>query len=394
MSSADTLLGDIIKPAALRRAGVQELPILSMTMRDGLVDQADKFKKRVASSDTSAYRVVDRGQLVVGFPIDEGVLSFQRLYDSAIVSPAYEIWDLVNPDSVSRDFLERFLRSPRALKYYAAKLQGSTARRRSLPRDVFLALSVPLPPLEEQQRITAVLDQVDNLRAKRRKAIALLGDLIQSMLIHMFQFEDFPKEPLSEVVRKGTIVTYGIVQAGDEFDGGVPYIRTGDLKDGEIITDGLRHTDPSIAAKFVRSRVAAGDIVMSIRATVGNTALVPAELDGANLTQGTARIAPGDKVTPEYLLAYLRSREAQSWIQRQVKGATFREITLAKLRELEVPLPSFAQQLDFSQRVKAVEAQLGVHRTHLAALDELFTSVQHRAFSGTLWDYEAAGEAA
>src|ERR1044072_399010 len=97
------LLGDIVRPAATRRAGNKDLPILSMTMRDGLVDQADKFKKRVASADTSAYRIVDRGQLVVGFPIDEGVLSFQRLYDSVIVSPAYEIWDLVDPGLVSRD---------------------------------------------------------------------------------------------------------------------------------------------------------------------------------------------------------------------------------------------------------------------------------------------------
>ncbi|MFB6805886.1 restriction endonuclease subunit S [Streptomyces sp. NPDC056387] len=255
-------------------------------------------------------------------------------------------------------------------------------------------LPIPLPSLAQQERIAAILDQVDTLRAKRREAIALLGDLTQSTLMHVFRSEDYPKEQLSEVVREGTIVTYGIVQAGDEFEGGVPYIRTGDLKEGEIVTDGLRHTDPSIAAKFVRSRVDAGDIVMSIRATVGTTALVPVELDGANLTQGTARIAPGDKVTREYLLAYLRSHAAQSWIQRQVKGATFREITLGKLRELEVPLPPLTRQLEFAQRVQAVEAQLAVYRTHLAALDELFASLQHRAFSGTLWDHEATGEAA
>jgi type I restriction enzyme S subunit len=50
-----------------------------MTMHEGLVDQASKFKKRVASADTAAYKLVRRNQLVVGFPIDEGVLSFQDL---------------------------------------------------------------------------------------------------------------------------------------------------------------------------------------------------------------------------------------------------------------------------------------------------------------------------
>jgi hypothetical protein len=55
-----------------------------MTMNAGLVDQAEKFKKRVASIDIAPYKVVLRNQLVVGFPIDEGVLSFQDLYDEAI----------------------------------------------------------------------------------------------------------------------------------------------------------------------------------------------------------------------------------------------------------------------------------------------------------------------
>ena len=71
---------------------------------------------------------------------------------------------------------------------------------------------------------------------------------------------------------------------------------------------------------------------MSIRATVGTTAVVPESLAGANLTQGTARISPGKNVTGEYLLAYLQSSPSQHWIQRQVKGATFREMGAALLK--------------------------------------------------------------
>ena len=141
---------------------------------------------------------------------------------------------------------------------------------------------------------------------------------------------------LREVVREGTIVTYGIVQAGEEFPGCVPYIRTGDIVDGVIKQNGLRHTDPEIAAKFGRSRVEAGDIVISIRATVGTTALVPPELEGANLTQGTAKITAGKSIDRIYLLHFPRTAGTQNWISRHVKGATFREITLTRLRELPV----------------------------------------------------------
>jgi type I restriction enzyme, S subunit len=150
------------------------------------------------------------------------------------------------------------------------------------------------------------------------------------------------------------------------------------------VRDGLRHTDPEVAGKFRRSRVEAGDIVMSIRATVGTTALVPQELAGANLTQGTARIAPGKYVDRWYLLSFLRSSGTQHWISLQIKGATFREITLGRLRELPVALPPLTLQQDFARHVAAVDKLKEAHRASLAELDALFASLQHRAFRGEL----------
>ena len=74
---------------------------------------------------------------------------------------------------------------------------------------------------------------------------------------------------------------------------------------------------------------------------------------------------------------------AQNWIARQVKGATFREITLGRLRELPVAIPPPVQQT-FATRVAAVETLKAAHRASLTHLDNLFTSLQHRAFRGEL----------
>jgi type I restriction enzyme S subunit len=250
-------------------------------------------------------------------------------------------------------------------------------------------IEIPLPPLPEQRRIAEILDKADALRAKRRAAIVQLDALTQSIFFDMFgDVATNPKgwliQPLQEVVKEGTIVTYGMVQAGEEFAGGVPYIRTGDIVDGEIITAGLRHTHPAIAAKFSRSRVEAGDIVMSIRATVGTTALVPPELDGANLTQGTGRISPGKQTDGPYLLYHLRAPGTQHWISLQIKGATFREITLARLRELPVAVPPIGLQHEFARCVAMVEKLKATYRTTMAELDSLFASLHHRAFRGEL----------
>jgi type I restriction enzyme S subunit len=246
-----------------------------------------------------------------------------------------------------------------------------------------------LPSLPEQRQIAEVLDRAETLRAKRRAALAQLDTLTQSIFLDMFgdpigNQRGWRGRQLSEVVREGTTITYGIVQAGDEHPGGVPYIRTGDIADGEIAIAGLRRTDPELAARFSRSRVEAGDIVMSIRATVGTTALVPRELHGANLTQGTARIAPGQSVEASYLLAYLRAAGTQNWIGGQIKGATFREITLARLRELPVLVPPLELQREFATRVESVEQLKVAQRASLAQIGALFTSVQQRAFRGDL----------
>ncbi|GAA2912388.1 restriction endonuclease subunit S [Streptomyces thioluteus] len=387
MSSTDALLGDIIKPATLRRAGTEDLPILSMTMRDGLVDQADKFKKRVASADTSAYRVVDRGQLVVGFPIDEGVLSFQRLYDSAIVSPAYDIWELLDPDLVSRGYLEYFLRSPRALSYYRAKLQGSTARRRSLPRDIFLALPVPMPPLGEQKRIAAVLDQVDTLCAKRREAISLLGNLAQSVFLNMFG--DPARNPLGWPVGKvGDLLisaNYGSSAKAD-MEGDIPVLRMNNITtSGDLDMRDLKYlSSEQVSEKHL---VRAGDVLFNRTNSaelVGKSAIyrLPEEVAYAGYL---VRLRVSDESHPEYLAAFLNSQYAKRVLRSMSKSIVgMANINAKEVQSIKIPIPPLAEQKRFASAITQVEAAKEPHRTHLATLDELFTSLQHRAFSGVL----------
>ena len=250
-------------------------------------------------------------------------------------------------------------------------------------------VQIPLPSIAEQKRIAGILDAADALRAQRRESLALLDTLLQSTFLDMFGDPvtnpmGWEVRELAEVVETGTIVTYGIVQAGDEYPGGVPYIRTGDLVDGDIELEGLRHTDPEIAAKFERSRVCAGEIVMSIRATVGTTAKVPSQLAGANLTQGTARISPGADTVPSFLLSFIRSQGSQAWLQRQVKGATFKEITLKRLRQMPIHVPPLDLQHRFAAIVQSVEQQKASQHAHLDELDTLFASLQSRAFRGDL----------
>jgi len=334
----------------------------------------------------SSVRIGDILLVKIGSIGYSAVVRDLRGFDFAII-PANLAKITPNTEIIDTEYLHKWLTSVETKRY----LEGvaSKTAQPALSLGKIKALPIPLPPLPEQRRIAEVLDRAEALRAKRRAALAQLDTLSQSIFFDLFgdpatNPKGWPVHLLQEVVKQGTIVTYGIVQAGEEYPAGVPYIRTGDIVDGEIVQHGLRHTDPAIAARFLRSRVEAGEIVISIRATVGTTAVVPPELDGANLTQGTARIAPGSLVDRTYLLYYLRTSGTQHWISLQIKGATFREITLSRLRELPVQVPPMSLQCDFARRITAVETLRTAHRISIAELDALFAVLQHRAFRGEM----------
>ena len=150
---------------------------------------------------------------------------------------------------------------------------------------------------------------------------------------------------LKRVVNSERPVTYGIVQCGPEYPNGVPYIRPVDMDDeGGVALEDLQRTSPEIAAAYARSTVRPNDIVVSIGPSFGKVMIVPPELDGANLTQGTARIAPGRLVTSRFLFWVLRSRSSQQAWDSYCSGATFRALTLQILETCAIALPPIDEQ--------------------------------------------------
>jgi type I restriction enzyme S subunit len=381
MSFQDTPLNSLIEPAPLERAGKRELPVLSMTMHEGLVDQAAKFKKRVASSDTAGYKVVRRNQLVVGFPIDEGVVSFQDLYDKAIVSPAYDIWNLRTNHEVEPAYLERFLRSPRALAFYRTKLRGTTARRRTLPDDIFLKLGVPLPPLPEQRRIAEILDNADALRAKRRAALAQLDTLAESIFLDMFgdsRDEECALGQHAIRVTKGTTPT----TLGYSFaDSGIPLLRVQNLRGDHIdFAEDVLYVSEETHRALSRSQIRPGDVLTTIAGTIGRTVVVPANAPDANCNQAVAIITPRESLNSVYLCYWLRSRDALQQMSRGQVTATISNLSLSQIKSLRIRVPSIVEQRGFAARVEAVDRAKAAHQSALTEVNALFASLEHRSF--------------
>lgn len=388
MSWNELSLNTLIEPAALQRAGNRDLPILSMTMHNGLVDQAAKFKKRVASADTTAYKVVRRNQLVVGFPIDEGVLSFQDLYDEAIVSPAYDTWELRRGIQVEPGYLERFLRSPRALAFYRTKLRGTTARRRTLPDDIFLKLAVPVPPLSEQRQIAMILDKADALRAKRLAALAQLDTLTQSIFLDMFgdpgkNPKGWPVRVIGDLLESASYGTSEKSGATGEF----PVLRMNNItRKGEMDLTDLKFMDLD-AGQHARYLVRRGDVLFNRTNSaelVGKTAIFRDKRPMA-FAGYLIRLRVSKDNEPEFLAAFLNCDYSKRMLRSMCKSIIgMANINATEVQAMKVPQPPRPLQCAFAERVEVVENSKATHRAFLAELDALFVSLQYRAFRGEL----------
>lgn len=240
---------------------------------------------------------------------------------------------------------------------------------------------------EFQRKVVSQLDNIQDYINEKVKTINILEKLIHSIYFQMFgdpvnNPKGFPLKKLSQITPKDKIITYGIVQAGPYVEDGIPYIRTGDIKSGKIITKNLLRTSPEIARKHDRSKCAEGDVIISIRATVGQCAILPKELDGGNLTQGTARISPNKNiVNTNYLFTTLQSKGFQFLINKYVKGSTFKEITLEKLRNIVIPVPKELDlQNKFSLIYETIEEIKGKVEQSLEILQQLFQVILQNAF--------------
>ena len=141
-------------------------------------------------------------------------------------------------------------------------------------------------------------------------------------------------------------ITYGIVQGGPDLPEGVPYIRPTDMGEESGVANlaGLMKTSLEIAESYSRSSLLAGDLVCSIGPSFGKVMVVPASLAGANLTQGTARVAVNAEYVSKFVFWVLRSEPSHYQWECSIGGATFRALNLEPLSETQFCAPPLAEQ--------------------------------------------------
>ena len=286
-------------------------------------------------------------------------------------------------------YLAHFLRSATFLAFATNVVAGAKMPRMVMSE--FWSYPVPLPPLEEQRRIAAILDQAETLRTQRRTALALLDSLTQSLFLDMFgdmrtEPDRWPKAPFEAIVKNSRI---GLVRGSQELDDShpYPYLRMNAItRDGKLKLEGaLRAT--ATADELETYCLRDGDFLFNTRNSrelVGKTALFRGNelyLFNNNLL----RVRFVESAYPEYVVAAFKTQYVQNELELRKSGTTnVFAVYYKDLRTLPIPLPPLPLQQTFATRIAAIEALKATHRRALAALDALFASLQQRAFAGQL----------
>ena len=333
--------------------------------------------------------------------------------ERGIITSAYLA---VKPEAICPRYLAYQMRVYDVTKVFYSLGSGL---RQSLKYNDMKRLPLLIPSPREQTTIAAFLDhetaKIDALIERQQQLIALLKEKRQAVISHAVTKGLNPEAPMRDsgiewlgkvpahwkvsemkyVVKPGTAITYGIVQAGPHIDGGIPYIKTSDMSGEVLPVSGYSCTSKAIDESYRRSRVFPGDIVISIRASVGKCLPVPDQLVIANLTQGTAKISPGPKISRDFLLAYLSASSVQDYLMSMAKGATFKEITLDMLRRVPVLVPPTDEQLVLAAHMQTLaekyERLAKAARDQMELLRERRTALISAAVTGKIdvrgWKY-------
>lgn len=380
-------LDSLLDKSGSDRAGKRNYPVLSTTMRDGLVDQSEKFKKRVASQDTSKYRIAYRNELVVGFPIDEGVLGFQTKYPAGIVSPAYDIWKLRAPGDTYIPYLERYLRSTQARRTYASKMQGAVARRRRLTKDDFLEFAIPFPPLDDQKRIAHLLGKAEGLITRRKQQLQQLDDLLKSFFLNFFgdpvrNEKGWDKTELKYFGKISTGNTPPRKDASNYSSRHIEWIKTDNISTDSVFISSAAEYLSETGARKARTVTSGALLVACIAGSIKSIGRASLTDRTVAFNQQINAIQPNASVNPLFLhILFMISRK---YIQSHASKGMKKILSKGDFEKILMIKPPVELQNQFGSIVEKVIDIKSNYQNSLTDLEDLFGSLSQKAFKGEL----------
>ena len=286
--------------------------------------------------------------------------------------------------NVDPRYFAHFFRTPQYRRAIASLATGANIN--SLRREHLDELRIPVPPLGEQRRVAAILDKADNVRVQRRTSIEQLNRLAESIFLEMFghpatNTKGWETTTLGEV---GRFVGGGTPSRSNPafYTGDICWATSKDIR-SKYLDDTEEHITQEAIEKSATKLVPPGSILVVVKSKILARSLpVAITRVPTCFGQDIKAIIVNEHWDAEYVAYSLRI--GQRMLLARARGVNTEGLTLEHLRSFRLLKPPLRLQREFAQRVRVINQLMDKMQTSLRHLDELFASLQQRAFRGEL----------
>ncbi|MEL6399687.1 MAG: restriction endonuclease subunit S [Cyanobacteria bacterium J06626_4] len=361
--------------------------VKSGELRETVILETEEKITEAALSETSAKMIPPGALLVAMYGATVG-----RIATLGIPASSNQAVCHIVPDEAVADQRYMFYAlSKQVPKWLDQRVGGAQP---NISQHIIRNTQIPLPPIEEQRRIAAILDKADAVRRKRKEAIALTEELLRSIFLDMFDDangNDWEITTVENIAReqKGSIRTgpFGSQLLHSEFvDSGIAVLGIDNAVKNEFFWAKPRYITEDKYEELKRYKVHPGDVLITIMGTCGRCAIVPDDCSEAINTKHLCCITlDRRKCIPEFLHSYfLLHPKARLYLERNAKGAIMDGLNMGIIKKLPIPLPPVSLQEKFGYiHLKSYALSKKASRLETEE-NELFNSLLQRAFRGEL----------
>ena len=331
-------LGDFIQPVDVRNNDLSVTHLLGVSVEKRFIESI----ANTIGTDFSKYKIVKKGQFTyipdTSRRGDKIGIALLTDYDEGLVSNIYTVFEITDTSKLLPEYLMLWFSRPEFDRYARYKSHGSV--REIFDWDEMCRVELPVPPLNEQQKIVDTYNAITNRIQIKQK---INENLEKTTLL---QIEELLENPNT---KKRTIKIGDIcdVKGGKRLPLGSdlieqknshPYIRIRDLKDScfVILDDDFLYVDNETQQEISRYITNTNDLLISIVGTIGLTSIVHSSLNNANLTENCVKLTNMKELSPEYVLMYLRTKSGQKAISQATVGAVQSKLPLKNVQNLDI----------------------------------------------------------
>lgn len=310
-----------------------------------------------------------------------GVAAVPEALDGAVGSTGFSVLRS-KPDRLEPRYLFHWTQSGR---FVSSMTRLATGASYPAVSDAIVKRSrIPLPPLAEQRRIAAILDEADALRLTAICRLRLFQKLEESAF-ELVLAASTDSVPLGSVVRLITGPFGSSVHKEDYVTGGIPLVNPSHILAGEVAVDPRVAVSKGKADQLSAFFLREGDVVLGRRGEMGRAAVVrKADLPALCGTGTMILRSPDHSPIGSFLARVLRTPRFVSVLAAAASGVTMPNLSQSAVADIRIPRPSAAVE----SRVAAFDRDMASARQQVVVatqqLDSLFASLQHRAFRGEL----------